>query len=241
MQCLGCKEEKRIRSRGLCAACYHIDREAASLDKKKKECTGCKKIKLIRYSYTGLCNTCYHSKIDQEKRQNNSGVCAHCHLEKYIKYRSYSLCTPCYQKLRNVGELPPKVKQPLNIKIGVRQKKECQEKVDQMSTCHPYRLEHKDGLCLSCYKSLMAERRKSRRIRDKRKARGFKNPTSETKSGNCESCKRYKESLHLDHCHVTGATRGWLCFSCNVALGHVSDSIKILENLITYMRKYTTK
>lgn len=31
---------------------------------------------------------------------------------------------------------------------------------------------------------------------------------------------------HIDHCHDTGFVRGLLCPSCNIALGHLGDSVE---------------
>ena len=46
-----------------------------------------------------------------------------------------------------------------------------------------------------------------------------------------------KTKLNLDHCHSTGTFRGWLCGSCNRALGYAGDSATILEKLIEYLRR----
>ena len=43
--------------------------------------------------------------------------------------------------------------------------------------------------------------------------------------------------LLVDHCHTTGQFRGWLCNSCNCALGFAKDSTERLEQLIAYLRK----
>ena len=48
----------------------------------------------------------------------------------------------------------------------------------------------------------------------------------EAQGGGCAICGTRPErvaSLHLDHCHETGAIRGILCLSCNQALGHFRD------------------
>lgn len=50
----------------------------------------------------------------------------------------------------------------------------------------------------------------------------------------CEICGS-KYLLHLDHSHLTGKIRGILCQSCNHALGHAKDDIKILAKLIEYL------
>jgi hypothetical protein len=39
----------------------------------------------------------------------------------------------------------------------------------------------------------------------------------------------------LDHNHVTGEYRGFLCHECNRALGNFKDSIPLLESAIKYL------
>jgi hypothetical protein len=42
----------------------------------------------------------------------------------------------------------------------------------------------------------------------------------------CECCGRVeKAALCLDHDHVTGVFRGWLCKRCNSAIGLLGDSL----------------
>lgn len=48
------------------------------------------------------------------------------------------------------------------------------------------------------------------------------------------------KKMHVDHCHETNDVRGVLCFTCNVALGNVQDSIARLEKLIFYLRDTET-
>lgn len=43
--------------------------------------------------------------------------------------------------------------------------------------------------------------------------------------------------LFVDHCHNSGKVRGLLCFNCNLALGHVFDSVEVLENMIKYLKQ----
>jgi hypothetical protein len=41
----------------------------------------------------------------------------------------------------------------------------------------------------------------------------------------CECCgQRQKARLALDHCHLTGIFRGWLCRMCNTAIGLLRDN-----------------
>lgn len=60
-------------------------------------------------------------------------------------------------------------------------------------------------------------------------------------NGVCDICKQkcsQKEMLSLDHDHDTGAIRGLLCSSCNMALGGFQDSPKMLNQAIQYLKKW---
>lgn len=59
----------------------------------------------------------------------------------------------------------------------------------------------------------------------------------------CEACgvtvsaeRRPGAGICLDHDHVTGKFRGWLCFSCNIALGHLGDDPTKIESLLKYLQ-----
>lgn len=60
-----------------------------------------------------------------------------------------------------------------------------------------------------------------------RKKQGLPTPTRPCPD-HCEMCLRPagKRALHLDHCHTTGAFRGWLCGCCNTAFGRLGDSFE---------------
>jgi hypothetical protein len=53
-------------------------------------------------------------------------------------------------------------------------------------------------------------------------------------SKGCEVCGSF-EKLCVDHCHETGKVRGCLCNSCNVALGHMKDDPKLVQQLLNYI------
>jgi hypothetical protein len=54
--------------------------------------------------------------------------------------------------------------------------------------------------------------------------------------GRCECCdQQCGSSLHLDHCHQTGLLRGFLCRSCNVALGLVKEDAGRLFSLACWI------
>jgi len=43
--------------------------------------------------------------------------------------------------------------------------------------------------------------------------------------------------LSVDHDHTTGRIRGLLCINCNTALGHLKDSLIILEKMTDYLQQ----
>ena len=57
------------------------------------------------------------------------------------------------------------------------------------------------------------------------------------KPSKCPVCKRDGIRICMDHDHKTGKMRGWLCDKCNVTLGRVDDSPKILLALIKYINE----
>ncbi|SRR5260221_3608597 len=47
-----------------------------------------------------------------------------------------------------------------------------------------------------------------------------------------------KNSPQFDHNHTTLEARGWLCFSCNTALGRFGDNPLLLNRAEGYLRKH---
>lgn len=55
----------------------------------------------------------------------------------------------------------------------------------------------------------------------------------------CPVCTRSHDEVDtwcLDHCHTTGAFRGWICNNCNVAIGNFKDNIQSMERAIEYLK-----
>lgn len=48
-------------------------------------------------------------------------------------------------------------------------------------------------------------------------------------------CRR---RLNLDHCHVTGLFRGWLCGDCNIAEGKLKSNVVRIAGLAEYLRRH---
>lgn len=74
----------------------------------------------------------------------------------------------------------------------------------------------------------------------------------ESQGGKCKICERQLDEQPqqtkrggrrsggepvIDHCHHTDKVRGILCFHCNVALGHVNDSVDILSKMLEYLKQ----
>ena len=56
----------------------------------------------------------------------------------------------------------------------------------------------------------------------------------------CAACGTHTDVLHVDHNHITGELRELLCMNCNLALGHVKDSVERLIQLRDYALKHST-
>lgn len=86
---------------------------------------------------------------------------------------------------------------------------------------------------LENYQKVLANHRKSSRKRN-----GFPEPTR-AEPRLCECCSRPpgKKSLSLDHDHITGAFRGWLCTRCNTAIGKLGDNIDGVQMAIDYLKR----
>jgi hypothetical protein len=82
----------------------------------------------------------------------------------------------------------------------------------------------------------MAKLRKKLRQENEEPSIDYKCPICQ-RSG--EQCKgeggRSTGPWVIDHCHETKHFRGWLCHKCNRALGHLNDSLELLERAIKYL------
>lgn len=54
-----------------------------------------------------------------------------------------------------------------------------------------------------------------------------------------ELCERDcgRKAAHLDHCHITGAFRGWLCRRCNLGIGLLGDTAEDLRAGLKYLER----
>ena len=60
--------------------------------------------------------------------------------------------------------------------------------------------------------------------------------------GKCAIChmgfKDNKDTC-VDHNHKTGQIRQLLCFNCNVGIGKFDDSVRLLQNAVDYLEKWS--
>lgn len=61
----------------------------------------------------------------------------------------------------------------------------------------------------------------------------------------CAICKgedpksrKNMNNFSVDHDHTTGSVRGLLCTPCNLGIGNLQDSLKVLESAILYLKKH---
>src|ERR1035437_2903576 len=59
-------------------------------------------------------------------------------------------------------------------------------------------------------------------------------------TGTCEICGR-KRKLVCDHDHVTGFVRGWVCGTCNSAIGYLDDNPELTDAASKYLRAAPTQ
>lgn len=72
-----------------------------------------------------------------------------------------------------------------------------------------------------------------------RKKYGLPEPTR-PRPEHCECCGGKNGDgrvLSLDHCHKTGAFRGWLCAKCNLGIGKLGDTREALERAVAYLKR----
>ncbi len=53
----------------------------------------------------------------------------------------------------------------------------------------------------------------------------------------CPPLSNGRDRRYVDHDHATGMVRGIVCHDCNMALGHVFDSVERLAGMITYLAR----
>src|SRR5262249_53250223 len=93
------------------------------------------------------------------------------------------------------------------------------------------------------YEHLEKERMRDSGRRRQARLRGYLPPPREKHcppkpdDGLCECCGGRTKRFHLDHCHKTGAFRGWVCNACNNGHG-IMDNVERLEKRIAFLEAH---
>jgi hypothetical protein len=99
-----------------------------------------------------------------------------------------------------------------------------------------------NGACKECLSErhrtdpAFKERKRVTSRKSMRKLAGLPEATR-PEPARCELCGGLpgKKVLAIDHDHVTGRFRGWLCVACNVGLGALGDSLEGLALARRYL------
>jgi hypothetical protein len=132
-------------------------------------------------------------------------------------FRQIVVCDICGQKMS-----------PANLG---RHKKACEDislLMDMYPRAFPERIPYKE------YKSIVT------RLRDDFGISIYQyGEMVEEQNGICAICKsELSYRLYVDHDHTTNKVRGLLCSKCNMMIGLAKDNESILDNAISYLRKY---
>ena len=61
--------------------------------------------------------------------------------------------------------------------------------------------------------------------------------TAPPKPSSCEFCGRTHDKLRLDHCHVSGKFRAWLCNKCNTGFAQLGDTADALQRAAKFLKE----
>jgi len=125
-------------------------------------------------------------------------------------------------------------------KATARKKQTVEQREVKREYDHQYYIRHKNRLLQQNRNRYSARRQKDQKLR------GLYGITileyerlGEHQGWKCAICGReMRNSLVMDHDHITGKPRGLLCHVCNSGLGFLQDSVTLLESALTYVKRY---
>lgn len=205
-------------AKGLCASCYSCRLRHSRPPAK------CHPARPEYVKGSGVCLGCNIAALRQNQKS------ATCHPERREHVNGSGVCQICYNKQRRAN-LPLATCHPDKPEV-VKGSGLCQACYDfnrranaPRATCHPERPVHvrSAGLCAPC-----ANRRRRYGVR------------VDYGKQTCDICQELlvegTGKSAVDHDHVTGVVRGFLCGACNKMLGFARDNPVILENAAQYLR-----
>jgi hypothetical protein len=120
--------------------------------------------------------------------------------------------------------------------------KVCREcKIDKPINCFEKNQVGKDNriirrpVCKECRSSKVKVN-----LQEKKKFEKFKPLFGEPfKCPICEDdfTRQFNNDVVLDHSHIDGSVRGYICGNCNTGLGRFKDNVRILHNAIRWLQE----
>ena len=125
-------------------------------------------------------------------------------------------CTRCLQE-KDDSEFYLIKRPPPRKPTLYRHCKECHKEVSKENTAYAkdWELKKKYGITLEEYREQVTKR-----------------------ENRCDVCSEVVRTLHVDHNHTTGKVRGYLCGSCNRAIGLLKDSSAVCKGASNYLEKH---
>jgi len=238
-----------IRAKGLCKLHYQRHLKGIAMDARRiisrdGPCLvdGCERPRRSR----GLCNSHYdHGRRRAEcpacggAMQNTSGICATCHRAAVAAQApTEKTCTQCDRLL------------PMD---AFRLRKRSEGTAKWRSRCKECEAIDSRLRAKNAHRDRSKERLSTPYLGLRRYAKELGIPWAEVverypADNRCEVCGRTPEEanpggrfvrLSLDHCHETGALRGFLCGPCNTGLGQLGDTAERVRLALAYLLRKT--
>lgn len=259
--CLFCGEEKEIKAKGYCAACYARYRKRGTPEyvKVKKPCSveGCSNFSEAH----GLCRThlmrLYRHGNHKQTRPNGWGSKSKhplYHSWSWHKKKAYSgICekwkNDFWSFVEDIGDRPSKNHrlEKINQNKPISQNNFKWVELERWSLdIEEKRKKHRDYQ--RNYRQSIHGKRKLKNTQLNKqfgitldeydamlKKQNFVCAICGEKETAINSKTKKTVDLSVDHCHETGKIRGLLCSKCNTGLGLFKDSKDLLQKAIDYL------
>lgn len=93
--------------------------------------------------------------------------------------------------------------------------------------------------CKDCCKIINASQKDNNRDWELKKNYGITleeyNRQCKWRENECDICREQVKVLHVDHNHITGKNRGYLCGSCNRGIGLLGDDPTTIKRAAKYL------
>lgn len=121
---------------------------------------------------------------------------------------------------------------------GAAQKRKCKTCVRLWDAARYQRDKAKRRAANEAWKTANPEQYKRVQLEAKQRWLGLPEPIR-PRPGACECCgrKSTKKALHLEHCHLTGKFRGWVCFQCNTGIALLGDTLGAVRRAVAYLER----